>query len=151
MKKKEILLCAAVFAAVFLSSCGYSDYVHMDYTVHHGAAADSWEGRTLFLASTSAYRNAKGLAAFPDGGVPRYLLKKTALYRFDSSSGQLDELADFSDLAGFLGVSRSKWAAVLFHKDGAVFYRVGPAGGWEQYEGMKKNREDILKKIKEKY
>ena len=50
-------------------------------------------GRVYFIASYRLWRPAWGIAAFPDGGMPRVLFARTSLYRLDPKSKTLDGLA----------------------------------------------------------
>ncbi|MFP4467183.1 MAG: hypothetical protein ACLFP1_09035 [Candidatus Goldiibacteriota bacterium] len=151
MMKRLMLLYTALLMAVFYLSCGYSDYVHLDYTVHPGAISAPQDAGAMFVASTSAYRRAEGAARFPDGGTPDYLLKKTALYSFDFSSGELNELADFSDLARITGVSPGRWDSRIAYEGQTAYYSVKPAGGWDAYGKTGGDKQADIEKLKEKY
>ncbi len=121
-----------VMTAAFLSSC-HSRYVHLSLDLHHGACWNDQHSRVACIISTAAYRPARGLARFPDGGIPEYLLEEVALYVFEPGSSQISELYGFDDLAVFLGHSRSNWKTRIAFTDSLVFCSVSPVMEWEWY------------------
>lgn len=117
---------------LLLTSC-YSDYLHLDYSLHHGACRNKEDTRVAFIVSKCAYRPAKGIARFPDGGTPDYLLEETTLYIFDREKKEVKKLVDFDDLSEFLGCQRSSWKSKLTYADSLVYYSVSPVMEWQWY------------------
>ncbi|MGI6341993.1 MAG: hypothetical protein ACOXZ9_03310 [Bacteroidales bacterium] len=111
--------------AFLLTSC-YSDYLTIDYQLHHGAVWNDNQTKVAFVASKIAYRSAKGIAAFPDGGKPLYLVADVGLYVFDCEKKLLEELISFNDLTSSLGPWRAKWSVTLALTDTMVYYLLSP-------------------------
>ncbi len=116
---------------VFLLTSCYSEYLTIDYDVHWGAAWNDNHTKVAFVASKMAYRSAEGIAAFPDGGKPKYLLKDVGLYVFDCESKLLEKLITFSDLTGLLGPWRAKWSVTLALTDTMAYYLISPVPYWD--------------------
>jgi len=122
-----------------LSSCSAS-YVHLSYDAHHGAVRNAENGNEIaFIASTSAYRPATGIARFPDGGQPEYLFQKVSLYLLDAKTHHITELIDFSDLVALIGASKTNWKSKLIYQEPFVFYHVSPITSWALHAKWKKN------------
>mgnify|MGYP006896933468 CR=1 FL=1 len=117
---------------MLLTSC-YSDYVHLDYSLHHGACRNHDDTRVAFVVSKCAYRPAKGIARFPDGGTPDYLLEETTLYIYNREKHKVKKLVDFDDLSELLGCHRSSWKSKLAYADALVYYSVSPVMEWQWY------------------
>ncbi|HOF16237.1 MAG TPA: hypothetical protein PLF32_06225 [Bacteroidales bacterium] len=130
---KTILIINILAVSMFFSftSC-YSDYLTIDYEVHWGAVWNHNHTKAAFVASKRAYRPAKGIAAFPDGGTPRYLVEDVGLYVFDYENKSLEELITFNDLANYIGTYRSRWSVTLALSDSMVYYLLSPVSvDWE--------------------
>ena len=120
---------------MFMSAC-YSNYVSLDYDIHHYPCRNEAGDQLAFVISKCAYRPAKGIARFPDGGSPKYLLEETTLYVLDTLSGQLKKIADFSDLSQLLGCHRSSWSTRVTFCDSIVCCMVSPVSDWTFYFKM---------------
>lgn len=68
-KTKFVITILTVSMAFLFTSC-YSNYLTIDYEVHWGAVWNDKHTKVAFVASKRAYRNAEGIAAFPDGEDP---------------------------------------------------------------------------------
>lgn len=134
---------------LLMTSC-YSDYLCLSYDVYHGARWNSRYTQVVFVASTKAYRRAKGITAFPDGGIPETLVDEAGLYIFDTASLQLSRLVSFTDLAALM---RNRWMADIAFTDSALHYRIDPASDWELYLGWADTKEDSAQiyRLREKY
>lgn len=115
--------------SLFLTGC-YSDGLFLNYDIYPGARWNNDHTHVVFVASRQAFRKAKGLSAFPDGGRPKYLVNDVALYLFDPGQKKLTRLVDFNDLAG---VMRNRWRADLSFNDSLIYYRIVPHTDWEFY------------------
>ncbi|MBN2425712.1 MAG: hypothetical protein JXR46_13840 [Calditrichaceae bacterium] len=151
MTKYTVLILIAGFA--FLISSCHSEYVCLNYETHHGAQWNPDHSKIAFVASKYAYRAAEGIAKFPDGGIPDYLISNTALYIFDPRIRQLSEIAEFNDLADRIGANRSTWNAKIAFTDSVLFYNVIPVSPWNLYLNQAANKADSLSvhRLKEKY
>jgi hypothetical protein len=77
---------AVLLAALLLAGCSYGPAVDRS---GFESAALLGDGRTLVVAyHVLRYRPAEGLAAFPDGGVPRYLDDRVLLATVPASGGR---------------------------------------------------------------
>jgi plastocyanin len=105
------------------------------------------------MASKCAYRPAKGIARFPDGGTPDYLLEKTTLYIYDRQKHEVKKLVDFDDLSELLGCHRSSWESKLTYTDSLVCYRVSPVMEWQWYMKEAETQQDSQRVsiLREKY
>ena len=83
-RTKFVITILTVSMAFLFTSC-YSNYLTIDYEVHWGAVWNDKHTKVAFVASKRAYRNAEGIAAFPDGGRSLYLLEDVGLYVFNYS------------------------------------------------------------------
>jgi len=117
---------------LLFTSC-YSEYLHLNYSLHHGACRNKEDTRVAFIVSKCAYRPAKGIARFPDGGTPEYLLEETTLYIYDREKHEVRKLVDFDELSEFLGCHRSSWKSQLTYTDSLVYYSVSPVMEWQWY------------------
>jgi len=135
-----------ILAVILLSGC-YSEYLSIDYTVHHGAVWNSDKSCITFVASKVAYRNAKGITRFPDGGIPQYLLEDMGLYIFNVKDSSLAELVNFNDLVSWQSTSRSLWSVDLIFNDSVIYYQITPVTDWNWFI-TKARSEDRLKQIK---
>jgi hypothetical protein len=132
LRSKAVLLTKilTVSMAFLFTSC-YSELLTIDYRLHHGAVWNDEYTKVAFVASKMAYRSAKGIAAFPDGGRPQYLLEDVGLYVFDCESKLLEKLITFNDLTSWLGPWRAKWSVTLALTDTMVYYLISPVSvGW---------------------
>lgn len=149
MKRYIILIAGLAFS--FLSC--YSKYVSLEYMTHHGAQWNPDRTKIAFIASKYACRAAKGIARFPDGGTPKYLISNVALYIFDIRTRQLTEITEFKDLADRIGVHRTTWKTKIAFTDSMLFYNVLPVSDWDSYLSRARNEADSLSvhRLKEKY
>lgn len=129
---KKIPIISFIAIGLLLTSC-YSNYVSLGFTVHHGAVWNSDSSMIAFIASKSAYLNAKGISRFPDGGQPKYLMEDVGLYTLDIDNKIVNRLSDFNDLAGLLGTSRSNWRTSVAFYDSLILVKVLPLMDWEWY------------------
>ncbi len=132
LRSKAVLLTKILIVSMaFLFISCYSDCLTIDYRLHHGAVWNDEHTKVTFVASKMAYRSAKGIAAFPDGGRPQYLLEDVGLYVFDCESKLLEKLITFNDLTSWLGPWRAKWSVTLALTDTMVYYLLSPVSvGW---------------------
>jgi hypothetical protein len=125
----------------------------MDYDIHHYPCRNESGDKIAFIVSKCAYRHAKGIARFPDGGTPKYLLEETSLYLLDTNSRDLDKLTDFQYLTELLGCHRSNWTTKLACSTDSIYCNISPVSNWEFYLRMAKTAKDSqkVKRIQEKY
>ena len=135
-----------------MASC-YSEYVSLSYSVHHYPCHNDAHSKVAFVVSKCAYLPARGIARFPDGGIPRYLVEETSLYVLEPESKQVRKIKDFTDLSNFLGCNRSSWKTYLAYTDSLVYCSVSPVSDWKFYRKMAKTAQDSqrIKNLEEKY
>ena len=138
--------------AFLFTSC-HSGYLSIGYQVYPGAVWNNKHTKVAFIASKTAYRSAKGISRFPDGGIPRYLLSDVGLYVFDYENKILDELISFNELAGWLGPYSSKWDVKLVLTDTMVYYLLAPVPDWNWQIGQARTPENSqhIASLKERY
>ena len=138
--------------AFLFTSC-HSGYLSIGYQVYPGAVWDNKHTKVAFIASKTAYRSAKGITRFPDGGIPRYLLSDVGLYVFDYENKILDELITFNELANLLGPYSSKWNVKLVLTDTMVYYLLSPVPDWDWQIGQARTPEKLqhITSLKERY
>ncbi len=71
-------------------------------------------------------RPAKGIAAFPDGGIPETLYRNACLNILDLRSGELTRIFDLGDLR----CNRS-WIKEFYFSGDLLVFIFNPPGGWE--------------------
>ena len=119
---------------ILLFSCRYSEYLTIDYTVHHGAYWNNSRSKIVFIASTLAYRNPVGISSFPDGGIPKYLKEDVSAYFYEPSAQKLTKIISFNDLTELIGPYRSNWKTQTFLRDSLFYFHIEPVGGWALYK-----------------
>mgnify|MGYP000415015252 CR=1 FL=1 len=109
--------------------------------------------KIVFVVSKCAYRPAKGITRFPDGGTPKYLLEETSLYFLDTNSRSIKKLSDFEELTKLLGCHRSNWSTRLAISNDSVYCSISPVSDWDFYFKMAKTNRDSqnIKRIQKKY
>lgn len=142
-----------IVSMAFLFTSCYSELLMMDYKVNSGAVWNNEHTKVAFVASREAYRHAKGIAAFPDGGQSKYLLEDVGVYVFDCENKSLEQLFTFSDLYRELGMYSIGWDLKLVLTDTTVCYLLFPARGWDQKieSAFSPQNSQYLKSLKEKY
>lgn len=119
---------AAGLAALSLAACGCS------FPGSHGPAQDHsrFEGAALmpdqtvlFSYKRLVYRPAKGIAAFPDGGIPKYLKDEDVLGAYHIPSDSLRILRRepnrrYTDGQGQFAIQRSKGTVALVTRGGQL-------------------------------
>ncbi len=154
LRSKAVLLTKILIVSIaFLFTSCYSNYLTMDYLMHHGAAWNDNHTKVAFLASKMAYRNAKGIAAFPDGGKSKYLIADVGLYVYDCENESLEKLITFSDLTSWLGPWRAKWSVTLALTDTMVCYLISPVPNWDWWieTASTPEAQQFIKSLREKY
>ncbi|MFO7810740.1 MAG: hypothetical protein R6V47_05150 [Candidatus Delongbacteria bacterium] len=141
-------LALIMVSGLLLYSC-HSEYLSLSYSIHHGPCISPDSSRIVFGLSRKAYRKATGIARFPDGGIPDYLLEEVGVYLLEREDQQILELSDLSDMAFVIGASRSSWKLDINLNDSVVYYRAQPVSEWSLYKkmtGPDSNKIDILKR-----
>jgi len=137
---------------LLITSC-YSEYVTLKYSIHHYPYLNDNGDKIAFIVSKCAYKPARGIARFPDGGIPEYLLEETSLFVLDTKNNHLKKIKDFNHLSNILGCYRSSWNTSLAYKDSLIYCSVSPVSGWNQYLKTAKTAEDSqkIKNVKDRY
>jgi hypothetical protein len=76
---KHIAVILIISLVSVVSSC-HSDYVVLDYNLHHGACYNQDSSKIAAIISSRAFFKPRGISKFPDGGMPKYVFEKTGLY-----------------------------------------------------------------------
>jgi len=103
------------------SGCQYG--TKQDYGRFKSAALIQ-DGRTvIFTFHDLVYRPAKGIAAFPDGGIPKYIMDTSFLCTFDRTTGKLRKIMkeknkEWTNGSGALHIVTSRGNAVVVSQSG---------------------------------
>jgi hypothetical protein len=135
--------------SILLLSC-HSEYVSLNYDVFWGSQWNLEKSHIAFVASKTAYRSAGGVAAFPDGGISKYLLENVGLYILNPENKQMKLIINFNDLTEWIGTARTSWNCEIVFFDSVIYYHILPASDWNRrfhgsYDSLK------LESLKEKY
>jgi hypothetical protein len=79
-----------------------------------------------FFHSAEVNRPARGIAAFPDGGIPKSLFKKVSLCRFNTIQKSLVTIMDY----GALPYSAGRWKFNLMIRNDSAAFMIEPVSGW---------------------
>lgn len=148
-KIKYITLAGLLF---LITSC-YSEYVTLKYSIHHYPCRNDDDNKIAFIVSKCAYKPAKGITSFPDGGMPEYLLEETSLFILQTENNHLKKIKNFSDLTNIIGCNRSSWSTSLAYTDSLIYCSISPISDWSLYLKTAKTAEDSqkIKNLKERY
>ncbi|MFO7790178.1 MAG: hypothetical protein R6V32_06365, partial [Bacteroidales bacterium] len=150
---KNIAVLPIISLMCFLSSC-HSDYIVLDYNLHHGACYNQDSSQIAAIISSRAYFKPSGISRFPDGGRSKYVFEKTGLYMLDLEAQNLTLAVDFSDLTDLIGSYRSSWKTRFTFKDNAVYYQVSPVSDWDfilSYAAKNEKDSSRIQALQEKY
>ncbi len=124
------LFIAGAMAGLLLASC-HSEYLHIDYKLHHNPCYLADSSRVACIISTRAYLPPKGISRFPDGGQPEYLHENTALFVVTPGKDSISRIVEFHDLTTLTGSYRTSWKTRLACSDSLIFYYVNPVSDWD--------------------
>lgn len=80
-----------------------------------------------FFHSSVVSRTAKGISAFPDGGIPKILFKKVTFSRYNMVQKSLETILDY----GSMPYSSSRWRFNIYVRNDTVSFLIAPVSGWE--------------------
>lgn len=80
-----------------------------------------------FFHLSEVNRPAKGITAFPDGGIPKILFKKVTLCQFYILKKSLVNIMDY----GPMPYSASRWKFNLLIRNDSAAFMIEPVSGWE--------------------
>jgi len=153
VKTHLLRIAIPVFFIVLLSGC-HSDYVILNYNMHHGACYNEDSTKIALFVSTFGFLPAKGIARFPDGGQAKMLHENVTLLLISTDSTELTKIADFPELTAMIGARRLAWETkICFHGDSLLF-QVSPTSDFNFFKAYsEKNAGDSVKinTVKNKY
>ncbi len=92
-----VIILIIVTVLIFFTSC-HSNQINLTYKGESGASFEYKDSTKIaFVGKKKAYLRAKGIAAFPDGGQPKYLVQATGIYVLDSKKNELNLLVDITE------------------------------------------------------
>ncbi|MCD6578449.1 hypothetical protein J7L48_03160 [bacterium] len=91
--KKYVISFFIVTIFIFFIGC-YSDIPSIK-TNFKGVAYNPDKSKVVFYFGISAYLRAEGITAFPDGGIPKYVLVKNGAYIYDLKTKTLQNIIDY--------------------------------------------------------
>ncbi len=145
-KNPGILLVTCLL--LFLTSC-YSDYLTLNFKIHHSATWNDDQTRVALFITTKAFRAPKGIARFPDGGISKTEFVATSLYIFNPETKAIyktDPLESFP-------VFNYLWDIKMAFSDSLVYYSITPTTSWEERLQNAETKDDSLRiyDLKNKY
>lgn len=149
---RRILSFLALCSFLFSAGC-HSEYVSLNYSIHHGTCWNSDKTKIAFILSKCAYRSATGISRFPDGGLPEYLVRDVALYIYNTGDKSVSRAVEFNDLTKLIGHSRSSWKTKIAYTDSRVYYEVSPLMEWDWYLKLKSSadKRNMIEDLRKKY
>ncbi|MBA7477457.1 MAG: hypothetical protein GH155_05660 [Spirochaeta sp.] len=82
------------------------------------------KSKAVFLSDAQVSKKARAISAFPDGGIPKILFRKSALYLYDMQGDKLQEIFTYSsNVRGF----NSRVSFV----NGKAAFSIRPKPGWD--------------------
>ena len=135
LKLRSILLVCLLLP--FLTSC-HSDYISLDYKIHHSAVWNNNHTQVALILRTEAFRQAGGIARFPDGGIAKTVFTETALYLFQPETKTIYKAARLESFPLL-------WDIKIAFSDSLVYYCVSPPTDWDQQLENAKTEADSLR------
>ncbi len=121
---------------IFFMGC-YSNTPSIN-TSFKGVSQSPDKTQIVFYFGISAYLRAEGITAFPDGGIPKYVLTKNGAYIYDLKTKKLQEIIDYGHETFLFRnnpiattIFKEKYIILSFqayshtHKKGSVSEKVG--------------------------
>jgi hypothetical protein len=115
----------AILLPIFLAGCYGDPHIYLETGRNISINADST--RVLFYMFSLVNRPARGLLAFPDGGIPRVLYKNITLYQFIINTKELKPVFDFGPLKSY----RDNWSTSACFLGDSIVFKLTPTLGWE--------------------
>ena len=116
-----------VLSTVLLALSGCYGGVQVSENFGLNASYNQDSTQVVFYKFIHVFHPAKGLLAFPDGGISKALYRNASLYVFDIDSQELTLIHDYGSVAG----DRSRRVAASFFKGDTIMYNLYPEAGWE--------------------
>ena len=109
---------------LILSGC-YGD-INLTSEFNGGGVYDPDSINVFYFHSAEAYRPARGITAFPDGGISKVLFKNVSLYQYNILKKSLVTILDY----GPLPYSAGRWKFNLMIRNDSVAFMIEPVSGW---------------------
>jgi len=84
----------ALLPVILVSACNWGYGEPVDRAKFGSAALHEDSARCVFALHDAVYRPAEGMRAFPDGGIPRYVVDRHKIGIFDVHNDEVDILID---------------------------------------------------------
>lgn len=115
-----------LFFFIVFSGC-YQEY--MQITIENGRAAFSSDNtKVAFFKFVRISKPAKGLAAFPDGGIPRVYYQDASVYYYDTDSQILMRLFSYGNLI----TQKARWHNSVSLNNHKIAFGIRPLSGWDK-------------------
>ncbi len=111
--KKNVFSFLFIALSIFFMGC-YSKYPTV-ITSFRGISYNPPKTQAAFYFGVTAYLRAKGITAFPDGGIPNYVLVNNGAYIYDLKSKKLQKILDCGNNKRLF--SNGSVAKTIFKKD----------------------------------
>lgn len=116
-----------ILSAVLLTLSGCYGGIQVSENFGLNASYNQDSTQVVFFKFIRIFQPAKGLLAFPDGGISKALFNDVSLYLFDVNSQTLTRIHNYGSVSG----DRGRWAASSFFKGDTIIYNLHPSIGWE--------------------
>ena len=120
---RNLIFLAVAFLC--LSGCYGGIQVAENFGVNSSYNNDSTQ--IVFFKFIHVFRPAKGVLAFPDGGIPKTLYSNASVYLLDINSQTLTRVHNYGPVGG----GRSRWTTSAFFYDENIFCNLQPRMGWD--------------------
>ncbi|MBN1252955.1 MAG: hypothetical protein JXR51_12605 [Bacteroidales bacterium] len=114
-----------IFFTMLFGSCYEKDMYIID-KFGKNSSFNNEQTQIAFFKFIHVAKSAKGIRAFPDGGIPLTLFKKIALYKYDISNNQLVEIINFKNLPKH----RDSWIQKITFNSNYLAYSIYPISAW---------------------
>ncbi len=117
-----------VFLILSISQAGCYGDINVSCEFQAPGAFDQDSLNLYFFHSSAVRRPAKGISAFPDGGIPKILFKKVTFSRYNMVQKSLETILDY----GSMPYSSSRWKFNIYVRNDTVAFLIEPVSGWEK-------------------
>lgn len=93
LKTKLLLF---LYSALSVTGCTYERKANASKHLCSGCFNPS-KKQIAFFRAYGIFRRATGIAAFPDGGIPKYLYKNVSIYVLDIETGKVRKIVDLGE------------------------------------------------------
>ncbi len=117
-----------IYLSILLLTGCHSQNMHLTTKTFSGNY-NTFKNAITFFKEIHLWLPASGIAAIPDGGMPRTLYKNTSLYHFQVERKSLTKIYDF----GNLPYNYSRWKSKTSYGTSKIVFSITPIEGWRDF------------------